>query len=110
MTNLTSSSFVVAVNMNGHANMALPAEFCVLLAALCEEDVEGGVCTELRAALRVRPPAGVSAFPLTSVGACLVGILCLSEGGREGAGDGSLFVMTLDDIRLFLSGLQREEN
>lgn len=94
--------------MNRHANMALPAVFCVLLAALCE-DAAGGVCTELRAALRVRPPAGVSAFPLTSVGACLVGILCLSEGRREGAGDGSLFVVTLDDIRLFLSGLQGEE-
>lgn len=89
--------------------MALPVVFCVLLAALCEEDAAGGVCTEMRAALRVRPPAEVSAFPLTSVGACLVGILCLSEGRREGAGDGSLFVMTLDDIRLFLSGLQREE-
>lgn len=38
-----------------------------------------------------------------------MGILCLSEGGREGAGDGSLFVITLDDMRLFLSGLQREE-
>lgn len=52
--------------MNLHANMALPAVFCVLLVALCEEDAAGGVCTELRAALRVRPPAGASAFPLTS--------------------------------------------
>lgn len=40
---------------------------CVLLlAAFCEEDEEGGVCVEWRAALRVRPAAGVSAFPLTS--------------------------------------------
>lgn len=52
--------------MNLHANMALPAVFCVLLVALCVEDATGGVCVELRAALRVRPPAGASALPLTS--------------------------------------------
>lgn len=38
-----------------------------------------------------------------------MGILCLSEGGREGAGEGSLFVITLNEMRLFLSGLQPEE-
>lgn len=32
-------------------------------------------------------------------------MLCLREEGREGAGDGSLFPFTLDDTRLFLSGL-----
>lgn len=36
-------------------------------------------------------------------------ILCLREGGREGGGDGSLFPVTLDDTRLFLSGLQRQD-
>lgn len=34
--------------------------------ALCDEDEEGGECVEWRAALRVRPAAGLSAFPLTS--------------------------------------------
>lgn len=81
----------------------------VLLEALCEEDDAGGECAELRAALRVRPPAGVSAFPFTSWGGCLRGTLCLWEEGRGGAGDGSLFAVTLDDTRLFLSGLQRGE-
>ena len=105
---ISSSSLIVAVSMAVHAHMALPAVFCALFVALCVEVATGGVCVELRAALRVRPPAGASALPLTSWGACLVGTLCLSDGGREGAGDGSLFVITLDDMRLFLSGLQRE--
>lgn len=39
---------------------------CALPAVFCEEDEAAGVCVEERAALRVRPPAGVSAFPLTS--------------------------------------------
>lgn len=34
------------------------------------------------------------------------GALCLREEGRVGAGDGSLFPLTLDDTRLFLSGLE----
>lgn len=38
-----------------------------------------------------------------------MGILCLREEAREGAGDGSLFPVTLDDTRLFLSGLQKED-
>ncbi len=33
-------------------------------------------------------------------------MLCLREEGREGAGEGSLFPVTLDDTRLFLSGLE----
>lgn len=37
-----------------------------------------------------------------------MGTLCRSEGGREGAGEGSLFVITLNEMRLFLSGLQTE--
>lgn len=77
----------------------------VLFVALCEEDVAGGECAEWRAALRVRPVAGASAFPLTNWGGCFRGTLCLSEEGRGGAGDGSLFAVTLDDTRLFLSGL-----
>lgn len=38
-------------------------------------------------------------------------MLCLREASREGAGDGSLLPVTLDDTRLFLSGLEagREE-
>lgn len=64
--NIIISSRPLIVNMNLHANMALPAVFCVLLVALCVEDATGGVCVELRAALRVRPPAGASALPLTS--------------------------------------------
>lgn len=46
--------------------MISPAAHCVLLVELCKEDEEGGVCVEWRAALRVRPAAGVSAFPFTS--------------------------------------------
>ena len=84
------------------------AVLCVLPAALCDDDEEGGVCAEWRAALRVRPAAGVSAFPLTSCGGGLRGVLCLREGGRAGGGEGS-FLVTLDDTRLFLSGLQEEE-
>ncbi len=79
---------------------------CVLLVAFCVEDEEGGVCIEWRAALLVRPAVSVSAFPLTSCGGCLVGTLCLREEGREGGGDGSFFPLTLDDTRLFLSGLE----
>lgn len=52
--------------MNLHVEVISPDVLCALLAALCEEDEAGGVCVEERAALRVRPPAGVSAFPLTS--------------------------------------------
>lgn len=46
--------------------MISPVVLCVLLTALCEEDEEGGECVEWRAPLRVRPAAGISAFPLTS--------------------------------------------
>lgn len=35
----------------------------------------------------------------------MAGTICLREGGREGGGDGSLLAVTLDDTRLFLSGL-----
>lgn len=90
-----------------------PVVLCVLLVALCEEDEEGGECVEWRAALRVRPAAGVSAFPLTSWGGCLTGMLCLREEDREGGGgggDGSFFAVTLDDTRLFLSGLEARKN
>lgn len=80
----------------------------VLLEALCEEDDAGGECAECRAALRVRPAAGVSAFPLTSWGGCFTGTLCLWDEGRGGAGDGSLLAVTLDDTRLFLSGLKMQ--
>lgn len=38
-----------------------------------------------------------------------MGMLCLREEGREGVGDGSLLPVTLDDTRLFLSGLQRQD-
>lgn len=38
-----------------------------------------------------------------------MGMLCLREEARGGAGDGSLFPVTLDDTRLFLSGLQRQD-
>lgn len=92
--------------MNLHVEVISPVVLCVLLAAVCEEDEEGGVCVEWRAALRVRPAAGASALPLTSCGGCLRGMLCLREEGRVGAGDGSLFPVTLVDTRLFLSGLQ----
>lgn len=43
-----------------------PVVLCVLLEGVCEVEEEGGECVECRAALRVRPAAGVSAFPLTS--------------------------------------------
>lgn len=32
-------------------------------------------------------------------------MLCLRDGGREGGGEGSFFAVTLEDTRLFLSGL-----
>lgn len=86
--------------------MISPGVLCVVLAGLCEEDDEGGECAEWRAALRVRPAAGVSAFPLTSCGGCLRATFCLRDGGRDGAGDGSLFPVVLDETRLFLSGLE----
>ncbi len=92
--------------MNLHLKVMSPAVLCVLLVAFCEEDEEFGVCIEWRAALLVRPAASVSAFPLTSCGGCLGGALCLREEGLDGAGDGSLFPLTLDDTRLFLSGLE----
>lgn len=38
-----------------------------------------------------------------------MGMLCLREEGRDGGGDGSLLPITLDDTRLFLSGLQRQD-
>lgn len=86
--------------------MVSPAVLVVLLVALCEEDEAGGECAEWRAVLRVRPAAGVSAFPLNCWGGCLSGMGCLREEVREGAGDGSLFAVILDDTRLFLSGLE----
>lgn len=79
---------------------------CVLLVMLCGEDEEGGECIECRAALRVRPVAGVSTLPLTSWGGCFTGMLCLRKEGRDGGGDTSLLPVTLDDTRLFLSGLK----
>lgn len=51
--------------MNLHAEEISPVVLWVLVEAFCEEDEAGGVCVEWRAALRVRPPAGASAFPLT---------------------------------------------
>lgn len=89
-----------------YGSSILPAVLDVLLGALCEEDEEGGECAEWRAELRVRPAAGASTFPLSSWGVGLKGVFCLREGGLEGGGDGSLFPVTLDDTRLFLSGLE----
>lgn len=125
MGTVTSCGLIVTVRLRGkkanqlplyyyskyefipHISYISPAVPCVLLVALCEEEEEGGVCVEWRAALRVRPAAAVSAFPFTSCGGCFGGALCLREEGREGAGgDGSLFPVTLDDTRLFLSGLE----
>lgn len=77
----------------------------VLLVMSCDVDEDGGECVEWRVPLRVRARASVSAFPLTSWRGCLGGTVCLSEGGREGAGEGSFFPVTRDDTRLFLSGL-----
>lgn len=76
----------------------------VLLVILLDEG--GDECAKWRAELRVRPGAGVSALPLTSCGVCFRGTCCLRDGGRDGAGDGSFLAVTLDDTRLFLSGLQ----
>lgn len=77
----------------------------MLFAVLFEEDDEDGVLVEKRAELRVRDAVGVSALPLTSWGDCFRGTVCLRDGGREGGGDGSFFAVTLEDTRLFLSGL-----
>lgn len=57
--------FSIAQSVNLHVEEISPAMLWALLEAFCEEDEVGGVCVEQRAALRVRPPAGVSAFPLT---------------------------------------------
>lgn len=85
----------------------IPVVLGVLFVTLCDEDEEGSECVVWRAALRVRPGAGVSALPLTIWGGCcLTGMLCLREEGREGTGEGSFFAFTLDDTRLFLSGLE----
>lgn len=85
----------------------IPVVLGVLFMTLCDEDEEGSECVVWRAALRVRPGAGVSALPLTIWGGCcLTGMLCLREEGREGTGEGSFFAFTLDDTRLFLSGLE----
>lgn len=79
-----------------------------MLLALWEWDDDAGVCVEKRAELLVRAAAGVSALPLTSWGGCFGGALCLRDEGRAGGGVGSRFPVTLDDTRLFLSGLRRE--
>lgn len=70
---------------------------------------EGGECAKCLAALRVRPAAGVSIFPLSSGGVDFGGRFCLKEGGREGGGEGSRLLVTRDETRLFLSGLQTED-
>lgn len=86
--------------------MASPAVVGVLLVVLCEAGEVSGECMEWRAALRVLPAACVSVFPFNNWSGCFWGTLCLKEGGRKGGGDGSLFAITLDDTRLFLSGLK----
>ncbi|TNN32049.1 hypothetical protein EYF80_057792 [Liparis tanakae] len=60
-----------------------------------EDEEEGGELVEWRAALRVRPAVGASAFPLTSCAGGLTGALCLREevhGFPEG-----LRVLALED-------------
>lgn len=94
--------------VHARSRASSPVVPCALLAALLEDAEVDGVCVEERAELRVRPPDGVSAFPLTSWGGRVVGTLCLREEGRVGAGEGSLLAVTLDDTRLFLSGLQTD--
>lgn len=90
-----------------NTSVMIPVVLGVLFVTLCDEDEEGSECVVWRAALRVRPGAGISALPLTIWGGCcLTGMLCLREEGREGTGEGSFFAFTLDDTRLFLSGLE----
>ena len=57
---------ILGNKLNLHVSVISPAVLGALLVAWCEEDEEGGECVEWRAALRVRPAAGVSVFPLTS--------------------------------------------
>lgn len=81
-----------------------------LLAALWDVVGVEAACVEERAELRVRPTAVASVFPFTSGDGRELGALCLREGVRGGGGDGSLFAITRDDTRLFLSGLRRRRS